>query len=100
MESTVSKLRSESEFQAIVIHQRDINARRAAEVEGSDSLKIGQLQLKTAGVRVHCGTRFTGAAPGTLGVDRNACPRNANGRTLQADGRIHRRRRCAHARLD
>jgi PAS domain S-box-containing protein len=33
MESTISNLVFESEFQAIVMHQRDINARRAAEVE-------------------------------------------------------------------
>ena len=33
VESTVSNLLFESEVQAIVVHQRDINARRAAEVE-------------------------------------------------------------------
>src|ERR1700687_2315222 len=49
VESTVSNLLFECEVQAIVVHQRDINARRAAEVERqrhAEELALSNLRLE------------------------------------------------------
>jgi PAS domain S-box-containing protein len=97
VESTVSNLLFESEVQAMVVHQRDINARRTAEREQQEHAEeLVRSNLRLEEFCVHRGARFTGAAQGNFVVYGNAGEENTNGREYQPDGQVHRRWRGAH----
>ena len=96
VESTVSNLLFECKVQAIVMHQRDINERRAAEAERqqrAEELARCNLRLEEF---AYTGTRFAGTSQGNFRVHGTARPANSNGREYQADSQIHYRRRGAH----
>jgi PAS domain S-box-containing protein len=76
VESTVSNLLFEREVQAIVLHQRDINTRKAAEAEGQQHAEeLGRSNLRLEEF-AYTAAHDLGAAQGNFRVHRHTCPSN------------------------
>ena len=71
VESTVSNLMLEAEVRAIVVHQRNIDARKAAEEERNSTPRNWPRECAAGGVCVHRGARFAGAAASDFRVHGN-----------------------------